>query len=94
MIVAYCYADGTLKFNGKVPEGAIQVSIAPERQPDKKMRENDQAVKTWREKIIARCRLAYDNKTLLVPGIPEADTMDQKLDALMRFRQIIGDCHA
>lgn len=31
-------------------------------------------------------RHAYDNVTLLVPGVPEAETPDQALDSLIAFR--------
>lgn len=39
------------------------------------------------ERVLAGCaRLAYDNETWLVPGVPEADTNDAAVDAAMAFR--------
>ena len=35
--------------------------------------------------IEARARRAYDGKTLLVPGVPEAETGEGALDALLAF---------
>ena len=35
--------------------------------------------------ISAVARLAYDNETLLVPGVPEAKTDDEHLNAVVTF---------
>lgn len=34
-------------------------------------------------------RHGYDGVTLLIPGIPEADSDDDVMDALLRFRRLI-----
>ncbi|MCY4395886.1 MAG: host nuclease inhibitor protein [Rhodospirillaceae bacterium] len=38
-----------------------------------------------RTRIEAKARHSYDGKTLLVPGIPEAESDTEALDALERF---------
>ena len=39
-------------------------------------------------------RLAYDGVTLLVPGIPEAETEQEALEALWRWRGRVFERHA
>lgn len=39
--------------------------------------------------VEVNARRAYDGKTLLVPGIPEANNDDEALIALKRFRTVI-----
>ena len=41
------------------------------------------------KKIKVMARLSYDNKTLLVPGIPEAKNEDEAHAALQRFKNMI-----
>lgn len=39
------------------------------------------------EPVVSVCaRHAYDGQTLLVPGVPEAESDDQALDAVFRFQ--------
>ena len=38
-----------------------------------------------RSRIEVKARRAYDGKTLLVPGVPEAETGDDAMDALLAF---------
>ena len=45
----------------------------------------------YREKIETWARLAYDNKTLLVPGIPEAKSSDDALAAAINFANLIRE---
>jgi hypothetical protein len=45
--------------------------------------------KPLRENVEVNARHAYDGKTLLVPGIPEAEHDDDALDALERFGLLI-----
>ncbi|MGA7438608.1 MAG: host nuclease inhibitor protein [Luteibacter sp.] len=68
-MIAYCYATGVICFGTKVPKGALAIASGPEL--------------PLRDHIAATARLAYDNKTLLVPGVPEAEAQDAKLDALI-----------
>jgi hypothetical protein len=70
-MIAYCYRSGQIRFGRKVPEGAIQVAKGP--------------AKPLRNLIRCVSRQAYDGTTLLVPGIPEAETESQAEDALRRF---------
>ena len=39
--------------------------------------------------ISAVARLAYDNETLLVPGVPEAKTDDEDLNAVVTFTKAV-----
>lgn len=43
-----------------------------------------------RVRVQAWCRLAYDNKTLLCPGVPEAENDDAALEAVQRFGDFIN----
>jgi hypothetical protein len=40
--------------------------------------------------VSAVARLAYDNETLLVPGVPEAKTDDEDLNAIVTFTKAVG----
>lgn len=42
-------------------------------------------LKCTKEKFETQCRLAYDGKTLLVPGVPEAPDQSAGVAALDRF---------
>lgn len=70
-MIAYCYRSGQIMFGRSVPEGAIKVAQGP--------------AKKLREMITCVARHAYDGKTLLVPGIPEAETEQDAENALRRF---------
>lgn len=71
MTVAYCWRSGQLEFWRTVPDGAVLVLRGPDR--------------IVREIVEPVCRLAYDNKTLLVPGVPEAETDEDALASTMEF---------
>lgn len=73
---AYCYRSGEIEFGDTVPKGAISVL------------EGDEAL--VRERVSARARLAYDNKTLLVPGVPEANNEKEARYALFRFLEFVA----
>ena len=68
---AWCYRSGEIVFGHSLPKGCILIAQGP--------------AKPLREMICAVARHAYDGKTLLVPGIPEADTEKEAADALERF---------
>lgn len=70
---AYCWRSGVVRFGRRVPGGALEILRAP-----KGSRTLKKAVRPW-------CRLAYDNKTLLVPGVPEAADENAALDAVLKF---------
>lgn len=71
-IVAYAWRGGIIEFGASVPKGAIEIALAFEAR--------------LRNVICAVARHAYDGKTLLVPGIPEAVSDDEAANALDRFR--------
>ena len=73
---AYCFRSGEIEFGEEVPEGGISVL------------EGDDA--KVRARVEVRPRWAYDNKTLLVPGIPEANTDEEAEDALFRFKNWVA----
>ena len=57
--IAWCYANGKLIFSETMPEGTL--FILPELAGSQH----------YRSIACSLCRLAHDNKTLLVPGLPE-----------------------
>lgn len=71
MTIAYCYASGQIRFGNEVPDGALPLAVGPRR----KVREFFGGV----------ARHAYDGRTLLVPGVPEAKGQRAKMTALRRF---------
>lgn len=70
-MIAYCFASGHIRFGQAVPAGAIEIARG--------------RAGELREQITATARLAYDNETLLVPGVPEASDDDEKALALNRY---------
>lgn len=68
---AYCWAGGVIGFGRTVPKGALPIA----RGRSKRLRDFIEPVS----------RHAYDGKTLLVPGIPEAADQVRGLEALQRF---------
>ncbi len=73
LVVAFCYRSGQIGFaeNGAIPDGALMLT-----------RGSRETVETI---VSALARHAYDNKTLLVPGIPEAENDEQAFKAMMTF---------
>ena len=70
-IIAYCYASGVIKFGKKVPDGTLPIV---------------QGKNTRIRRLVeVLSRHAYDGKTFLVPGIPEAECEKERLDALQAF---------
>lgn len=65
---AYCWASGLIQFGTKVPEGAIAIASG----------ERQKLV----DLIEVTARHAYDGKSLLVPGVPEASDQAAAGDAL------------
>ena len=57
--IAWCYANGKLIFSETMPEGTL--FILPELAGSQH----------YRSIACSLCRLAHDNKALLVPGLPE-----------------------
>lgn len=73
---AFVYASGEIGFGTKAPGGSLSVLKGP-----------DQKV---RDIIAGNARLAYDNQTWLVPGIPEAADQSAAMDALLLFRDRVA----
>ncbi|HGA5439881.1 TPA: host nuclease inhibitor protein [Salmonella enterica subsp. enterica serovar Eastbourne] len=69
-ITAYCWASGLIEFGHTLPEGALPIITGKE--------------KDVRDEVEVLARHAY-NGDLLVPGIPEAESMDEYREALFRF---------
>jgi hypothetical protein len=74
-MVAYCYRSGEIEIGTDVPTSGILLARGEE--------------KVLKEAISARARLAYDNKTFLVPGIPEATDEETALLAARTFSQLL-----
>jgi len=69
--VLYVWRSGVMRVGRQCPSGALALATGPERR--------------LRQLMCARSRHAYDGRTRLLPGIPEADTEQQALKALNGF---------
>lgn len=69
--IAYCFASGQIEIGAEAPEGAIAFAKGPK----------DALARL----VEATARHAYDGKTMLVPGVPEAANQMDAIDALIRF---------
>ena len=77
--VAYCDRTGTIEVGKTCPDGMLPFYRCPTK-------------KECLEKASATARHAYDGKTLLVPGIPEAIDDEHALEALLLHRAwLAGD---
>ena len=72
---AYCWRSGQIEFGNRVPGGAAELIYGP---PG-----------IIKERVSVRARHAYDGTTLLVPGVPEADSDAEAHRALVAFRQML-----
>ena len=66
------YRSGQIALGRKCPRGALELIRGD--------------VKTVTAIVKGVARLAYDNKTWLVPGIPEADSDEDAFAALLAFK--------
>lgn len=73
--IGYMLRSGRIEFSTTPWEEHPGLPICPEYAEHPRYREE---IETW-------ARRAYDNKTLLVPGIPEAKSSDDALAAAMTF---------
>ena len=70
--IAFCNRSGVIGFtSASLPFGALPIGSGDDAE--------------IRALVSARCRLAYDNSALLVPGVPEAEDDDAALTALLEF---------
>lgn len=95
----YCFASGQAYFGAKVPTGAIIIDKqtdheraieldrieAEQRAYDADPQNNPYPRQGWKDSLTAKMRLSYDGKTMLVPGIPEAENQAAGLEALHKF---------
>jgi hypothetical protein len=73
MAFAVCDATGTIEITDRIPRGRIAFAKG----------ERDKLV----ELVEGTCRLAYDNETFLIPGVPECgDDQRAACSALIAFR--------
>lgn len=73
--IGYMLASGRIEFSAQTWEHHPGLPICPEYAEHSRYRET---IETW-------ARLAFDNETLLVPGIPEAESLNDALVAAMTF---------
>lgn len=74
MTFAYAFRSGKIGFGTKVPKAALKI---------------DQGDRKFTATVRACARLAYDNKTWLVPGIPEAKTENEAINAFNNFCRFV-----
>lgn len=77
MNYAYCYRSGEIEFGTSIPDGALPVG-------------HGGSAEKLRDIVEFNARHAYDGTTLLVPGIPEAETDNEANDAYRYFRELVG----
>jgi hypothetical protein len=73
-MLAYCYRSGQIYFRRDslgLPKGAISLGLH----------------RRIRAAVTPIARMAYDNKTMLVPGVPEAVDDHAAFEALCRFEK-------
>ncbi len=74
-MIAYCFKSGEIGIAEKVPEGAIALIAGTPEELDRKIKQT--------------ARLAYDNKTYLVPKLPEATSVDEALEVLCNYSDLL-----
>lgn len=91
---AYCFADGVLRFGPNTPAGALVVerfAIAVERAKEQH-RSKPLTTEEWERGLQTLCRRAYDDRTFLIPGIPECgEDQHEAVEALNKFCSIIRE---
>jgi hypothetical protein len=79
MLTAYCDRSGTIGFcRATCPDGTLPIASHA----------HDALL---RGAIAALARQSYDTNTLLVPGLPEADSSEAALDALIAFSALVRE---
>ena len=74
---AFCYANGVIRFGQRCGNGSIEIARSAG---------NSKAIiKRFKADIEVTARHAYDGKTLLVPGVPEAANQTEGCDALIAY---------
>jgi hypothetical protein len=71
--VAYAWATGLIEFGPEEPEGALEFARGP--------------ADRLRAAVEPIARHAYEGKSLLVPGVPEAADKMEAVDKLLLFQR-------
>lgn len=74
---AFCYRSGEIEFGGIVPEGALEIA-------------RSRSSRKLRKIIEINARHAKTGSILLVPGVPEAESDDDALEACLRFKKLVA----
>ncbi len=75
-LVAFADRAGVIRFGKRCPKGALPIG-------------RHHRLITLHNTVSAVARLAYDNETLLVPGVPEAKSDDAALAAVVAFAKAV-----
>lgn len=70
-VSAYCFASGEIQLGKRVPGGAVVLVTGPRSE--------------LKREIDVVARLAYDNQTQLVPGLPESRSVESAIKAVVAF---------
>lgn len=76
-MIACARANGVIVFARKCPRDALPITSFP--------------APALRKAVSALARHAYDGKTLLVPGLPEAADWQQRVAAITRFKASVEE---
>lgn len=74
--VAFADRAGVIRFARRCPKGALPIG-------------RHRRFATLHDAVSAVARLAHDNETLLVPGVPEAKSDDAALAAVVAFIEAV-----
>lgn len=72
---AFAWRSGIIEFGNRIPDGALPVDHGTER--------------SVRGRVGVLARHAYDGKTLLIPGVPEAGSDNEAFEAWQRFKRLL-----
>lgn len=89
MIRAYCYASGLIDFGRSIPKGALVIARGPEKQ----LRDYIETVARHgyrTRRVNGRPTKIRGSDTLLVPGVPEAPSQHEGLNALHSWMKWIS----
>lgn len=81
VIFANVGRDGVIVFEPHADPGLNRLPVGSASAAD---------ARRFRDVVSALARHSYDGVTLLVPGVPEAETQADGIDALIRFRSLIS----
>ncbi len=79
-LIAFVYRSGVIGFGKTIPGNALELIRGK--------------ASCLRKEVSTPARLAYDNKTILCPGVPEAESEADAIKALEKFRSWLEKCRA